>query len=33
MNKSTQHILIAVIVAGVAVHYYHTKMKAGAPKR
>lgn len=27
MNKSQTHILIAIIAAGVAVHYYHTKMK------
>lgn len=27
MNKSTQHIVLAVIVVGVGVHLYHTKMK------
>lgn len=29
MSKSNTHILIAIVVAGVAVHCYHTKMKPG----
>lgn len=27
MSKSQTHLIIAVLAAGVAVHYYHTKMK------
>jgi hypothetical protein len=27
MSKANTHLIIAVIAAGVAVHYYHTSMK------